>query len=74
MNEGRPIPSLSELMTWLQNRVSALVERKPAEVPSDEDFHALGLDSVGYLNLAISIEEEWDVPITAMEIFLHSNV
>jgi thioesterase domain-containing protein/acyl carrier protein len=74
MNEDRPIPSLSELMTWLQNRVSALVERKPAEVPCDEDFHALGLDSVGYLNLAISIEEEWDVPISAMEIFLHSNV
>ena len=74
MDEGKPIPPLSELKNWLQARVSALVERKPAEVPCDEDFHALGLDSVGYLNLAISIEEQWNVPITAMEIFLHSNV
>ena len=74
MDESKPIPSLSELKTWLRTRVSALVERKPEEVPCDEDFHALGLDSVGYLNLAISIEEQWDVPITAMEIFLHSNV
>ena len=74
MDEDKPIPPLFELKTWLHARVSALVERKPAEVPCDEDFHALGLDSVGYLNLAISIEEQWDVPITAMEIFLHSNV
>ena len=73
MDEHKPIPPLPVLKTWLQARVSALVEREPTEVPFDEDFHVLGLDSVGYLNLAISIEEEWDVPITAKEIFLHSN-
>ena len=74
MEEIKPIPPISELRSWLQGRLCSLIEQKPEEVSCDEGFHELGLDSVGYLNLAIAIEEDLDIPITAKEIFLHGSV
>jgi thioesterase domain-containing protein/acyl carrier protein len=74
MDDDKPIRPSSELRPWLQARLSGLIQRKQTGIPLDEDFHVLGLDSVGYLNLAISIEEELDIPITAKDIFLHSTI
>lgn len=67
----RPVP---DLRAWLQERLSRLLKRKPVEISCGEDFHALGLDSVGYMNLAIAIEEELEIPVTARDIFLHPNI
>ena len=69
--QTRPAP---DLRAWLQERLSRLLQRKPDEISCGDDFQALGLDSVGYMNLAIAIEEELQIPVTAREIFLHPNV
>ena len=69
--QTRPVP---DLRAWLQERLSRLLKRKPVEISRCEDFHALRLDSVGYMNLAIAIEEELEIPVTARDIFLHPNI
>ena len=74
MASGTHISSVTDLRVWLRAHLSGLLQCKAVAIALDKDFHALGLDSVGYLNLAIAIEEELEVPITAKDIFLNSNI